>query len=369
MISNRRNWLKNTGLGIAGVGLSYFKVDASPNQIFLNKYIIDNDLPINLTSNENPYGLSPLAKEAMLEYSIKSNRYNWNITLELMEALAKKNNITADNIIMGAGSTEILDLVANFTAYNKGSFIVPDPSYTTWTEPAHKLGMQKIAVPLTPDKKIDLSAMLSAIRQDTKLIYICNPNNPSGTICERDALVNFIQEASKKAMVLVDEAYLDFTKETSVCDLVLEHKNLIVTKTFSKIYGLAGARVGYGIAHADTIARLSDRRSWSNGTVSVASTAAALASIKDTAFVNEIYTLNEKVKKYTIEQLGKYDITCIPSFTNFIYFSLEKYHKDYFQQLINHKILGTYVYEPQGVWTRITVGTMAEMQQFVQAIQ
>lgn len=369
MESSRRNWLKTTGLGIAGIGFKPFRIYASRTPFILDDDLKEKDLPINLNSNENPYGISSLAQTAMLEYVNKSNRYNWDITIELIETLARKNNVTADNILLGAGSTEILDLVARFTALDKGSFVIPHPSYTTWTEPIRKLGMQKIAVPLTADKKIDLSAMLSVMKLDTRLVYICNPNNPSGTMCDRDALVNFILEASKKAMVMVDEAYLDFTEQPSICNLVMEHKNVVVTKTFSKIYGLAGARVGYGIAHASTIQKLSDLQSWPNGAVSVASTAAALASVKDVHFVEETYAMNEKVKKYTLQQLEQLNLTCIPSHTNFIYFSLEKYNKNYFQQLINHKILGTYVYEEQGVWTRITVGTNPEMQQFIRAIQ
>ncbi len=367
MQTNRRLWLKQIGLSVAGIGLANVKTFATPTQAFFK--IGSEGLPIKLSSNENPYGPSPLARAAMVESLNISNRYNWQLTAELIETIAKKDNVTADNILMGAGSTEILDLVARFAALKKGSLIIAEPSYGYWTETAQKLGLKKITVPLTIDKKLNLDAMLKAIRPDTKLIYVCNPNNPTGTICDRNKLINFINEATKKAIVLVDEAYIDFTDQQSLSTLAIENKNLIIAKTFSKIHGLAGARIGYGIANAKTIEQLSELQSWVNGSISVASTAAALASLKDEKFVSDTYSLNEKTRKYTVDELEKLHLVCIPSNSNFIYFSLANYKKDFFEQLKANNIIGTKIYEAQGKWTRITVGTKQEMQQFIAAIQ
>ena len=367
MESNRRLLLKQIGLGVAGIGLANFNSFASPAQGFF-KFGLDN-FPIKLSSNENPYGPSPFARTAMIDNLNISNRYNWQLTTELIEALAKKNNVAADNILMGAGSTEILDLVAKFAALETGSFIIADPSYAYWTETAQKLGLKKITVPLTEDKKLDLDAMLKAIKPDTKLIYVCNPNNPTGTICDRGKLIEFITEVTKKAIVLIDEAYLDFTAQQSLSSLVIENKNLVVAKTFSKIYGLAGARIGYAIANTKTLEQLSELQSWVNGSISVVSTAAALASLKDEKFVSETYSLNQKARQFTIEQLEKLNLVCIPSYSNFIYFSLTNYKKDFFEQLKTNNIIGTKIYEEQGKWTRITIGTMQEMQKFISAIE
>lgn len=368
MATNRRKWLKQIGLGVAGIGLTNFKTFALPTQAF-TKNFGNSDLPIKLSSNENPYGPSPFARTAFAHNINISNRYNWELTSELVATLAKKNNITTDNILMGAGSTEILDLVARYSALKKGSLIIADPSYAYWTHAAQKIGLAKITVPLTADKKLNLPAMLKAIKPDTKLIYVCNPNNPTGTICERDALVKFINEASKKAIVLVDEAYIDFTAQISLSNLITDNKNIVIARTFSKIYGLAGARIGYAIANKATIEKISDLQSWVNGSISVASSAAALASLKDEKFVSETYSLNAKARQYTIEQLEKLKLTSIPSYSNFIYFSLTNYKKDYFQQLKDNKIIGTKIYEEQGKWTRITVGTIQEMEKFITAIQ
>jgi histidinol-phosphate aminotransferase len=366
MESNRRLWLKQIGLGVAGLGLANIQPFALPTQGFLK--FSTNDLPIKLSSNENPYGPSPLARAAMIESINISNRYNGQLTKELIQTLSEKNNVKTNNILMGAGSTEMLDLVTRLSALKKGSFIIADPSYNNWTNTAEKLGLTKIKVPLTADKKLNLDAMLKAITPDTKLIYICNPNNPTGSICDRDQLVKFINEATKKTIVLVDEAYIDFTEQQSLSAVAIENKNLIIVKTFSKIYGLAGARIGYAIANDKTIEQLSELKTWSIGGISVASLAAALASLKDEKFASETYSLNQKARQYTTEHLKKLNLVCIPSNTNFLYFSLTNYKNDYFEQLKTNNIIGTKMYEEQGKWTRITVGTMQEMQKFISAI-
>jgi histidinol-phosphate aminotransferase len=167
---------------------------------------------------------------------------------------------------------------------------------------------------------------------------------------------------------LIDEAYIDFSGQESVCKLAMENKNLVIAKTFSKIYGLAGARVGYGIANDNTLEQISQLQSWPNGGIGVASAAAALASLQDEKFVTETFSLNEKAKQYTIQQLELLKISCIPSYSNFIYFSLADYKKDFFEQLKNNNIYGTKIYEENGKWSRITIGTMIEMQKFISAL-
>ena len=366
MQTNRRNWLRQLSIVTAGLSVGSLKTFASPSHHYFKKN--PGDLSIILRSNENPYGPSPLARLAMTDHINSSNRYNWNLGFELIIALAKKNDVAAGNILLGSGSTEILDLTVRFAARQKGNFIIADPSYGYWTDAAQKLGLTKIAVPLTTDKKHDLSAISKAIKSNTRLVYLCNPNNPTGTICERDALVKFITEATKKTLVLIDEAYIDFSGQESVGKLVRENKNLVIAKTFSKIYGLAGARIGYGMANDNTLEQISLLQSWPNGGISVVSVAAAIASLKDENFVKETFLLNEKAKQYTIRQLELLKIPCIPSYSNFIYFSLTNYKKDFFEQLKNNNIYGTKIYEENGKWSRITVGTMNEMQKFINAL-
>ena len=370
MENRRRLWLKQIGLGIAGIGLANVKSYASPlmSENFFDNLENQNNL-IFLRSNENPYGPSPLARKAFADNVTISNRYNWDIETQIISAIALKNNVKDENILLGAGSTEILDLVAKFVSLEKGNYVIADPSYDYWTVTLDYLGLTKNKVPLTTDKKINLQAMLEAVNQDTKLVYICNPNNPTGTICEREALVEFVTKVSQNTIVLIDEAYLDFTKQQSLSNLVNNHKNIIIVKTFSKIYGLAGARIGYAIANKTIIDNLANSQSNTNNSVSVLSKLAAIASLKDDKFVSNCYLLNENARQYTISELQKLNCKCISSNTNFIYFSLAKYNKDYFKQLESNSIQGGKIYEEQGKWTRITVGKMDEMKKFIKALQ
>lgn len=370
METNRRLWLKKIGIGVAGIGLTNFNSFASPlvSENLVNNFDNDNNL-IFLRSNENPYGPSPLARKSFVDNANISNRYNWDIADQLISDLAKKNNVKDENILLGAGSTEILDLVAKYVTLEKGNYVIADPSYEYWTDTLDNLGLTKNKVPLTTDKKINLQAMFEAVNQNTKLVYICNPNNPTGTICEREALLEFVTKIPESTIVLIDEAYLEFAKQQSISNIVNDKKNIIITKTFSKIYGLAGARIGYAIAHKTIIDNLGNLQSNTNNSVSVLSKLAAIASLKDDKFVSNCYTLNENVRQYTISELKKLNCECISSNTNFIYFSLSNYKKDYFKQLENNNIEGGRIYEEQGKWTRITVGKMDEMKKFIKAME
>ncbi|MBP8158298.1 MAG: aminotransferase class I/II-fold pyridoxal phosphate-dependent enzyme [Flavobacterium sp.] len=366
-MSNRRNWLKQTSLGIVGIGIIPFESFAIPTKE--DSIEEENISLIRLRSNENPYGPSILARRAMSDIINASNRYNWELSDELIGKIAQKHNLTDQNIVLGAGSSEILNLVALYGSKKTGNLIIAETTFDYWTVTAENAGLKKITIPLTADKKHDLSAMLNAIDSDTRLIYICNPNNPTGTICANEALLNFINEATKRTKVLVDEAYLDYTDQPSLANLVTENKNIIIAKTFSKIYGLAGSRIGYALAHPETIKEMSELQFSTNGSVSVVSASGALASLKDIKFVAETILLNAEARKYTIEQLENLKIPCIPSHTNFIYFSLENYNKDFFEELKKNNILGTKIYEEKGKWSRITIGTMKEMKQFIKALE
>lgn len=370
MTTNRRFWLKQIGLGLFGIGMIDFKAyGTSPNPKRIGEEIENIDTSLLLRSNENPYGPSPLARKVFANNVNISNRYNWDLESQLISAIASKNNINNDNILLGAGSTEILDIVAKFASLEKGNYVIADPSYNYWSEPLETLGLQKRKVPLTADMKIDLQAMLTTVNKDTKLVYICNPNNPTGTICERNELINFINLIPSTIIVLIDEAYLEFTKQQSLCNLIDIHPNLIIAKTFSKMYGLAGARIGYAIAHNKMITNLAGMQSNTNNSVSVLSKLAAIASLKDDKFVTECFSLNKTARDYTISELSKLNCKCIDSNTNFIYFSLENYPNDYFKKLEENNIEGTKIYEENGKWTRITVGTLEEMKKFIKAIQ
>lgn len=373
MKTSRRDLIRNLGLIVAGVSLGGTRTFAAgaPATGFSAQAAAGADEisgVIRLSSNENPYGPSPLALKAMEENVRISNRYQWQTIRDLMAAIGREHDMKPENVLLGAGSNMVIDTVLRYAALSKGNVVVADPTFSHWTAVGEKIGLQKVMVPLTPGKQNDLSAMLKAINADTRMVYLCNPNNPTGTICRYEDIVSFVQEVTKRTLVLLDEAYLDYTTQPSLKNIAAENKNLVVVKTFSKIYGLAGARIGYALGHTETIEKISDLQAAANVGISAASMGAALASLGDKDFVKDTFAKNEKARAYTIAQMEKLHIRCIPSHTNFIYFSLSGYKDDFFARLKAHNIEGTGIFEEEGKWSRITVGTLQEMQQLIAAI-
>lgn len=367
MENSRRQWIKRLGLAFVGAGLSRAGAFAATVTEVYEETGRDGQL-IKLSSNENPYGPSIMVRKAMGNAVSISNRYQWAMIKTLITDIAQHHGVAENNVHIGAGSTQIIDNVVQLAAMHKGSFVISEPTFSRWAGAAERAGLKKIIVPLTASKRNDLRAMLDAIDEDTRFVYLCNPNNPTGTICGYESLVAFIKAATKYTKVVVDEAYLDYTNEQSLCSLVVKNKNLIVVRTFSKIYGLAGARIGYAVALADTIKQITELRSGANIDVSAVSMTGAIASLKDKRFAEMSSTKNEQVRAYTIRELRKLGIECVPSHTSFIYFSLANYEKDYFALLKANNIEGTMIFEEEGKWTRITVGTMPEMEKFIEAI-
>jgi histidinol-phosphate aminotransferase len=366
MDTNRRNWLKQTGFALAGLTLLNDSLYASPENN-LKKTLAGG--PIRLSSNENPYGPSPMARKAMAAAVVGSNRYPWANTNLLIDKIAAPYGLKNENVLMGAGSSEILGLVAHYASLQKGNAVSADPTFRSWWNAAGKCGLEIIKVPLTADKKHDLPAMLSSINEATRLVYVCNPNNPTGSIMGAAELKDFVTAASKKALVMLDEAYIEYCEEPSLAPLVATNKNLVVVKTFSKIYGLAGARVGYVLGHAATIDQLADLQPWANAGASAVSVAAAAATLDDSSFISDSKIKNAAAKAHTCEAFKALNIPFIPSHTNFIYYSARDFNGDINAELKKNNIEGTRIVEETGRWTRITVGTMDEMKIFTDVLK
>ncbi len=359
----RRAWLRQTSLAIAGFTFAG-KLSANPNghtEFFLPPG------PIRLSSNENPYGPSPMARKAMADAITLSNRYPWDYTTSVREQIAGNFGLSTDNVLMGAGSSEILGLVAYLASFTKGNAVTPSPSFQSWVPVAQKMGLEVVQVPLTADKKIDLPAMRAKINNTTQLVYICNPNNPTGTILPAPELKSFVEEVSKQHLVLLDEAYMEYCDEPSLAPLVASNKNIIVAKTFSKIYGLAGARVGYALAHPDTITRLGSLQAWPNAGASMVSLAAASASLKDKDFLRTSKENNRQANNFTFNGLKSIGFDCIPSNTNFLYYSAKKYSGNLSEVMRSKNIIIGRSSNDDWKWTRTTIGTMEEMQAFINA--
>lgn len=366
MSINRRDWLKTAFLGSAALTLSplEFLANETPN---FNELKNSNET-IRLCFNENPFGTSPKALEAMQKSLSLSSRYDFKLADVLCEKIAGNNNVKKENILVSAGSSFLLELITKYVSLDKGHIIIPDPSFTIFAPIAEFLGMSKSVIELNDKKKIDLEKMKSSIQKDTKLIYICNPNNPTGDLLSRAEIENFIKSIPDNIIILVDEAYIEFTTQKSLSDLVDIYKNLIVTRTFSKLYGFAGARLGYAIGHPKMIENLKKLQSWSGAEISVVTMAGAIAGMDDKEFINKVLDNNQKAKDFTISEFNIRGIKTIPSSANFVYFSLENYKGDYFKKLKEAKILGGKTYEEKGKWTRISLGTIEEMRKYFDVI-
>ena len=360
---SRRNWLKTTATLVAGIGIS-------PRLIAEEKKIFAPGDVIWLNSNENAYGPSTATRKAMIDALSSSNRYPDEVLPKLNKQIADFYQVGSENVLLGAGGSEILALTSLLAAsQKKGNVIAPDPTFHGWYKQAESFGLNFTRIPLDKERKMDLPAMISAINNETRLVYVCNPNNPTGTYSDDTQLRNFVNECSKKTLVLVDEAYTEFANLPSLKDMAVKNPNIIIMKTFSKIYGLAGARVGYAIAHPDTIKKLTSFQTWAGVNVSAVSVAAASAALKDQAFVNECRQKTQLAREMCYSTFKDLKLDYIQSHTSFILFDINKIGSDYPQKMQAKNIYVQYRDHFGGKWCRVSMGTLEEMNSFCAALK
>lgn len=364
MLTDRRSWLKNNALVLAGLGLTQNLLAADKRKF---SFLPGN--PILLNSNENPYGPSPLARKAMMEVSLKSNRYPDDYIPPLKKKIGQHWSVGKENILLGAGSSEIIGLACQHIAKEKGNIITAEPSYRVWNNQAATFGLSFKRIALNEEKKYDLPKMADSIDGGTRMIYICNPNNPTGTHVDVSSLKDFVTTAAQKSIVFVDEAYTEFAELPSLAGLAVSNKNIIVAKTFSKIYGLAGARVGYAIAHPDMIEKLSNYQPWPNANVSLVSIAAATAALDDQSFVNDCSQKAKQAREICYEVFKQLHFEYIPSSANFILFNIDKIKGDLTAQMQAKNIYVQFREHFGGKWCRVSMGTIEEMQEFAKALK
>lgn len=362
MPTTRRQWLQQAALSASAFTLpgSIFALEAKRNPV---------DKIILLNSNENAFGPSKLAIKAMNEASAMSNRYPDDQVPALKEKLANFWKVGKDNILMGAGSSEILGLACLLVSSGKGHIICAEPSYKVWYKQAENYGLQIHSVPLNEKRQFNLPNMISLIAKDTRMLYICNPNNPTGLALDYELMRQQVLEASKKCLVLVDEAYTEFANLPSMAADATKNPNIIVAKTFSKIYGLAGARVGYAISHPDTIKKLSGFQPWSDVAVSMVSAAAASAAIDDQAFVNSCRERTAANREYCGNCFSSLGLEYLPSQTSFMLFDIGKIKGDFSEQMKAQNIFVQYRDHFNGKWCRVSMGTEEEMKAFCTALK
>ncbi len=386
---NRRDWLR-TGLLTAG-GITLFphiglgemakaplRLDREGNTLYspFFKEYIPKDFPnpdlllAKLNANENPYGPSPLAVEALKSVAVKGNRYAWKELFALIDKVAAKENLKAENIMMGPGSSDLLEKTAMVLFLNGGNVVSADPSYMSLIRVAEATGASWKGIPLKKDWSHDLKAMEEAIDSDTKLVYICNPNNPTGSMTDHTELLDFCSRVSEKVTVFVDEAYLDFLEgglKKSMVSLIGQGKDIIVARTFSKIHGMAGLRVGYIAALPTTLEKI---QKITRGGMGIAYTSifAALASMNDTGFQEKSRKMNASVRDYVCDSLTKLGYEYVPSSTSFVIFPIEMEGKLFLEKMLEKKV-GVRAFKIMDKdWCRVSMGTMDEMKTFINAL-
>jgi histidinol-phosphate aminotransferase len=324
---------------------------------------------VRLSANENPYGPSPKALEAMSDSFSLVCRYPDEHNNVLIDKLAKLNGVDHDQILLGDGSSEILKLCAEtFTGKDRGTLVAADPTFEAILEQASTNGAEVVKVPLTSTFAHDLPKMLSAAKAG--LIYICNPNNPTASITPSDELRDFIANSPRKTMVLMDEAYFHFADSPnyeSVIPLVKDHPNLIVARTFSKIYGMAGLRCGYCVAQKQTIDALRAHQMWDS--VNIMALAAASASLDDSDQVPNGQRLNSEAKTFTINELDQLGYKTIPSQANFIMFDCKRPVMPLIQSMKQQNVHVGRLFPALPNHMRVTIGKKPEMESFVAAFK
>ncbi len=350
-----------------------FICDLSPYQVGLpieqvaREHGVATDQIVKLASNENPLGPSPKALAA-LEVAVRGvHRYPEHYQLAV--ALAKHYDLDTRWITIGNGSNDLIDLLARTYLDAGDEAIVSQYGFAMYRIAIQSVGAATITVP-AKDYGHDLDAMLAAITPRTKIVWIANPNNPTGTFIAYDRIKDFVGAVPKSVMVVIDEAYYEYLKPDDQADTLtwpLDHPNVVLLRTFSKIYGLAGLRVGYAVASAEVADLLNRVRLPFN--VSGPAIAAASVALQDDEFVRRGYELNQEGCKRLLDGLEDLGLECMPAYGNFVTFKVAD------AAGINQALLkrGVIVRPLAGYgltdWLRVSVGLPSENQAFLAALE
>ncbi|WP_202708242.1 histidinol-phosphate transaminase [Sporosalibacterium faouarense] len=322
---------------------------------------------IKLASNENPLGCSPKATEAIKKAADNLAIYpDGNCTL-LKEALANKTGLKPSQILPSSGSDEMLDQLAK-TFVNPGDeAIMADITFSRYIATTKMMGGKPVIVPLK-EWTYDIDGMLEAITDKTRLIWLCNPNNPTGTMFTEDKLNDFLAKVPKNIIVVYDEAYNeyvtrdDFPKNS--LDLLNDYSNLIVLRTFSKIYGLAALRVGYTMASEEIISNINKIRGPFN--VNTLAQVAAVAALGDDDFIKKSYEVNKEGKNFLYKAFDEMGLEYAPSETNHIFVNVEKDANEIF---VNLQKKGMIIRPITGTWIRVSIGTAEQNKKFIDLLK
>ncbi|QWR77693.1 histidinol-phosphate transaminase [Candidatus Magnetomonas plexicatena] len=318
---------------------------------------------IKLASNENPLGPSPHAVAEAQKVIASVNRYPDGGSYRLISALSAHLNVRQEEIIIGHGSNELLDIAARTFMLPGDEAVMGHPSFVVYPNSTQKVNGVPVKVALTSDKRHDLRAMADKITPKTKIVFIANPNNPTGTIVTTDEFDAFMDSIRDDILVVIDEAYFEYVTDTMYADSMKHFrggKTVLILRTFSKIYGLAGLRIGYGVANPKIIAEMNKVREPFN-TNSLAQ-AGAVAALTDTEHVTRSVALNEAGKAFLYEELTKMNLDFTKTHANFIYIDIKKDAKEVYKKMLQKGM----IVRPMGENAlRVTVGLPKENETFI----
>ncbi|MDP8959561.1 MAG: histidinol-phosphate transaminase [Actinomycetota bacterium] len=321
---------------------------------------------VKLASNESPLPPFPEVQEAIARHAGQLNRYPDNQRYYLRQAVAGHHGIPEQHLLFGAGTTELLLTIALAVGGPGTSAVYAWPSFIMYPIVTKLAGAGSIEVALDERLRHDLEAMAAGVRPHTTIVYVCNPNNPTGTYVPADDLFEFIDRLPGRLLVVVDEAYFEYAQAAdygSALPLALERDNVLVTRTFSKVYGLAGLRVGYLVGHPDTLDQL--RRAQIPFSVSSIAQVAAMESLKYPVRVAERIQRNAEGLKLLSDELAERGIPFVESQTNFVYLKAGGDSQRAHQACLGK---GAIIRPMAEGWCRVSVGTEVENRAFLEAL-
>lgn len=365
---NRRNWLKIAGMaGTAAVVGSIGTLANTQPEVSIKANPTDGQ-PARLSLNENPFGPSERVRKVIVDSLDAACRYPRHT--ELVKAIAQKEGLLQENIVVTGGSTEGLKAAGLLFGAEKGEIVAPDPTFQALLEYAEQWGAYIHRVPVRPSTlQHDLVAMEQRVTGNTRLVFVCNPNNPTGALLTAGELRDFISSVSKRALVFCDEAYFDYITTPgypSMVDMVRRNENVIVSRTFSKVFGLAGLRIGYLMARADIAARL--RESLMAGTNILAINAAA-AALEDHDFYEYSKEQNAKAKQTICQCLNELGLQYLPSHTNFVFFRTGRNIHEINTAMQERGVLVGRPFPPFMDWCRVSTGKPEDVARFTAALK
>lgn len=362
----RRSWLKRSALGTAALFTLPTAHWAQPSELLIQ------DDEIRLNANENPYGPSKRVRRALQASGVIGNRYPWALKKDLKNKLAQRFQLSPDWLFLGAGSAELLGLLGQYYGSQGAQVMSPAPIFPLLPQYIARHGGMWKPVAMQADGHISLMDLKQGIEASTRLLYICNPNNPTGWTFPAKELRDFCQQIPKEIDICIDEAYIEYTEEgesASMIDMIKEHRNLIVCRTFSKIYGLAGMRIGYMVAHPDRIKAFSSFHTGFELTASALALKAAIVALDDLEFIRQSRSRNKEALKEMEELCRKLKLPSIPSQANHLAFNPTILNVPFFDRMEEANIqVGRFQFKEED-WCRLTMGTKQEMRFFAEKLR